>query len=79
VSCLKRALSRILVLIVSLGYGITKPRLGALLQRVVFVGILYFIFGSIEATIRIYRSKNEPSNSLITTIPLATLDSIITW
>ena len=64
----------------SLGYGIVKPRLGHLLQRVVFIGILYFIFGSIEATIRIYRPKNEPTNgSLITTIPLATLDSIITW
>lgn len=45
VSCLKRALSRMLVLIVSLGYGIVKPRLGPLLQRVVLLGILYFIFG----------------------------------
>lgn len=79
VSCFKRALSRMLVLIVSLGYGIVKPRLGPLLQRVVFLGILYFIFGSIEATIRIYKPKNEPNGSLMTTIPLATLDSIITW
>lgn len=80
VSCLKRALSRILVLIVSLGYGIVKPRLGPLLQRVIFIGVLYFIFGSLEATIRIYRPKNEPTNSsMMTTIPLATLDSIITW
>lgn len=45
VSCLKRALSRMLVLVVSLGYGIVKPRLGPLLQRVVLLGILYFIFG----------------------------------
>jgi len=80
VSCCKRSLSRMLVLIVSLGYGIVKPRLGPLLQRVLFVGILYFFFGSIEAAIRTYRPKNEPSNgSLMTNIPLATLDSIITW
>lgn len=60
--------------------GIVKPRLGQLLGRVIFLGILYFIFGSLEATIRIYKPRNEPANgSLMTTIPLATLDSMITW
>lgn len=79
VSCVKRSLSRILVLIVSLGYGIVKPRLGQLLGRVIFLGILYFVFGSLEATIRIYKPRNEPAGSLMTTIPLATLDSMIVW
>lgn len=51
VSCVKRALSRMLVLIVSLGYGIVKPRLGPLLQRVVLLGILYFIFGRLVITV----------------------------
>uniref|UniRef100_A0A673Y9F0 GOST seven transmembrane domain-containing protein n=1 Tax=Salmo trutta TaxID=8032 RepID=A0A673Y9F0_SALTR len=34
-SAVKRTLARVLVIIASLGYGIVKPRLGALLHRVV--------------------------------------------
>uniref|UniRef100_A0AAQ4QF37 Zgc:162698 n=1 Tax=Gasterosteus aculeatus aculeatus TaxID=481459 RepID=A0AAQ4QF37_GASAC len=52
-SAVKRTLARILVIIASLGYGIVKPRLGALLHRVVGVGLLYLIFSSIEGILRI--------------------------
>ncbi|CAG09481.1 unnamed protein product, partial [Tetraodon nigroviridis] len=41
VSALKRTLARLLVIIVSLGYGIVKPRLGTVMHRVVGLGILY--------------------------------------
>uniref|UniRef100_A0A3P8WE97 GOST seven transmembrane domain-containing protein n=1 Tax=Cynoglossus semilaevis TaxID=244447 RepID=A0A3P8WE97_CYNSE len=43
-SAVKRTLARVLVIIASLGYGIVKPRLGALLHRVVGVGMLYLMF-----------------------------------
>uniref|UniRef100_A0A3Q3FHH7 GOST seven transmembrane domain-containing protein n=1 Tax=Labrus bergylta TaxID=56723 RepID=A0A3Q3FHH7_9LABR len=53
VSALKRTLARLLVIIVSLGYGIVKPRLGTVMHRVVGLGILYFAFASIEGVLRI--------------------------
>uniref|UniRef100_A0A3B5M657 GOST seven transmembrane domain-containing protein n=1 Tax=Xiphophorus couchianus TaxID=32473 RepID=A0A3B5M657_9TELE len=52
-SALKRTLARLLVIIVSLGYGIIKPRLGTVMHRVVGLGILYFAFASIEGVLRI--------------------------
>uniref|UniRef100_A0A3Q0T2L6 GOST seven transmembrane domain-containing protein n=1 Tax=Amphilophus citrinellus TaxID=61819 RepID=A0A3Q0T2L6_AMPCI len=53
VSALKRTLARLLVIIVSLGYGIVKPRLGTVMHRVVGLGILYLAFASIEGVLRI--------------------------
>ncbi|CAL8257728.1 unnamed protein product [Lota lota] len=52
-SALKRTLARLLVIIVSLGYGIIKPRLGTVMHRVVGLGVLYFAFASIEGVLRI--------------------------
>ncbi|CAG6008595.1 unnamed protein product [Menidia menidia] len=52
-SALKRTLARVLVIIASLGYGIVKPRLGALLHRVVGVGLLYLLFSCIEGVLRV--------------------------
>jgi hypothetical protein len=79
-SCLKRTLARMLVIIVSLGFGIVKPRLGPMLHRVVCVGGLYFILGALEAILRVYKPKNDPTNqTLMAGVPLAVLDSIICW
>ncbi|TSO25217.1 Transmembrane protein 87A [Bagarius yarrelli] len=52
-SALKRSLARILLIIVSLGYGIVKPRLGTTLPRLVAVGMLYLIFSSVEGILRV--------------------------
>ncbi|XP_054154009.1 transmembrane protein 87A-like [Oppia nitens] len=79
-SCFKRTLARMLVIIVSCGFGIVKPRLGPILHRVVCVGGIYFILGSIEAILRIYKPKTDPTNqTLMAGIPLAVLDSVICW
>ncbi|KAI2805725.1 Transmembrane protein 87A [Blomia tropicalis] len=79
-SCLKRTLARILVIIVSCGFEIVKPHLGNTLNKIVSVGLLYFILGTLEATLRIYKPKNDPSNqTLVAGIPLALLDSTICW
>ncbi|KAG9344419.1 hypothetical protein JZ751_011089 [Albula glossodonta] len=53
ISSLKRTLARLLVIIVSLGYGIVKPRLGTVMHRVVGLGVLYFAFAAIEGVLRI--------------------------
>ncbi|XP_021939635.1 transmembrane protein 87A [Zootermopsis nevadensis] len=80
VSCGKRTLARMLVIIVSLGFGIVKPRLGPMLHRVVGTGVLYFTLAAIESYLRVMHPKNDPSNqTLIASIPLAVLDSAICW
>ncbi|KAM4014133.1 LOW QUALITY PROTEIN: transmembrane protein 87A [Anomaloglossus baeobatrachus] len=52
-SAVKRSLARILVIIVSLGYGIVKPRLGATLHKVVMAGALYLLFSGMEGVLRV--------------------------
>ncbi|XP_023229496.1 transmembrane protein 87A-like [Centruroides sculpturatus] len=80
ISSLKRTLARMLVIIVSLGFGIVKPRLGPLLHRVVCVGVLYFLLSAMEGFIRSLMLKNDPSKqTLIAGVPLAFMDSAICW
>ncbi|UJR34963.1 hypothetical protein I4U23_027741 [Adineta vaga] len=77
-SCLKRTVSRMLVVIVALGYGIVKPRLGPLKQKVIAMGILFFAIASIEAVLRINTEHDETNKKvLISRIPLAVLDAVI--
>uniref|UniRef100_A0A3B5B6V0 GOST seven transmembrane domain-containing protein n=1 Tax=Stegastes partitus TaxID=144197 RepID=A0A3B5B6V0_9TELE len=58
-SAVKRTLARVLVIIASLGYGIVKPRLGALLHRVVGVGLLYLMFSVVEGILRVNAVSRE--------------------
>ncbi|KAL1260910.1 hypothetical protein QQF64_008737 [Cirrhinus molitorella] len=74
-SAIKRTLARVLVIIASLGYGIVKPRLGALLHRVVGVGLLYLIFSIIEGVLRVNTAEDDLV--LLAAIPLAVLDSTL--
>uniref|UniRef100_A0AAY4E0S4 Transmembrane protein 87B n=1 Tax=Denticeps clupeoides TaxID=299321 RepID=A0AAY4E0S4_9TELE len=78
VSALKRTLARLLVIIVSLGYGIVKPRLGTVMHRVVGLGVLYFAFAAIEGVLRITGAKDSDL-ALLANIPLALLDSSLCW
>ncbi|XP_065152253.1 transmembrane protein 87A [Paramisgurnus dabryanus] len=78
VSALKRTLARLLVIIVSLGYGIVKPRLGMVMHRVVGLGVLYFGFAAIEGVLRITGAKDSDL-ALLANIPLALLDSSLCW
>lgn len=66
---------RMLVIIVSLGFGIVKPRLGSTMHRVVAIGALYFAIASIEAYLRIMKPKNDiSSTTMLAGIPLAVID-----
>ncbi|KAM4743443.1 transmembrane protein 87A [Anableps anableps] len=76
-SAVKRTLARVLVIIASLGYGIVKPRLGALLHRVVGVGLLYLLFSIIEGILRVNTAEDDVV--LLAAIPLAVLDSTLCW
>lgn len=81
ISAFKRAAARMLVIIVSMGFGVIKPRLGPMLHRIIGVGALFFILASIEAFIRVDAAVTDVGNRalIFTQIPLAILDSIICW
>ncbi|XP_006737385.1 transmembrane protein 87B isoform X1 [Leptonychotes weddellii] len=78
ISAVKRTLARLLVIIVSLGYGIVKPRLGTVMHRVVGLGILYFIFAAIEGVMRVIGGSNHLAVTFGDII-LAVIDSIFIW
>uniref|UniRef100_A0A8C5G3K4 Transmembrane protein 87A-like n=1 Tax=Gouania willdenowi TaxID=441366 RepID=A0A8C5G3K4_GOUWI len=77
-SAVKRTLARVLVIIASLGYGIVKPRLGALLHRVVGVALLYLILSMVEGTLRVNTDRGDDGRTLILCdIFLAFIDSCV--
>ncbi|XP_067560483.1 transmembrane protein 87B isoform X2 [Pseudorca crassidens] len=78
ISAIKRTLARLLVIIVSLGYGIVKPRLGTVMHRVIGLGILYFIFAAAEGVIRVIGGSNHLA-VVFGDIILAVIDSIFVW
>ncbi|MBN3298430.1 TM87A protein, partial [Amia calva] len=79
ISALKRTLARLLVIIVSLGYGIVKPRLGTVMHRVVGLGVLYLIFAAVEGVLRITGGQRDNAPALVSEIVLAVFDSSFVW
>ncbi|XP_006778119.1 PREDICTED: transmembrane protein 87A isoform X1 [Myotis davidii] len=78
-SAVKRSLARILVIIVSLGYGIVKPRLGVTLHKVVVAGALYLLFSGMEGVLRV-TGYFAYILALIVNLALSTIDAcIILW
>ncbi|XP_028392984.1 transmembrane protein 87A-like [Dendronephthya gigantea] len=79
-SCIKRTLSRILIIIVSMGFGIVKPRLGSALHRVLGVGCLYFVLSIVEGFYREHSVKADVNRKqMIASVPLSVLDAVICW
>jgi hypothetical protein len=78
---LKRALSRILVQLVSLGYGVVRPSLGEDMTRVLYLGGAYFVFSLIYTLITTWPTSSkkvaEPTYDLISLLVfiLATIDT----
>lgn len=77
-SALKRSLARVLIIIVSLGYGIVKPRLGTTTHRLVAVGLLYLLFCAVEGVLRVTGGFNG-TVALIANICLSLIDSCVIW
>ncbi|XP_017331935.1 transmembrane protein 87A [Ictalurus punctatus] len=77
-SALKRSLARILLIIVSLGYGIVIPRLGTTVPRLVAVGLLYLIFSSVEGILRV-KGGFYGTVALIASLSLSLTDSCVIW
>ncbi|KAG7511126.1 transmembrane protein 87A [Solea senegalensis] len=75
-SALKRSLARILVLIVSLGYGIVKPSLGTTVHRLAAVGLLYLLFSSVEGVMRV-TGGFYGTVALVANLSLSLIDSCV--
>ncbi|VDK68081.1 unnamed protein product [Litomosoides sigmodontis] len=80
VSCLKRTMARILIIIVSLGYGVVKPRLGSTISQVIGVGFIYFVFSAIEAIARVSKNQVEGmKQKQLAALPLVLVEVVIFW
>ena len=81
ISCFKRSLARMLVIIVSLGFGIVKPRLGPTMQKVVSLGAVYFVLAVIDGVFRVIGRKEDTDNKgVFAGVPLVVIDvSVCYW
>ncbi|CAI4220828.1 unnamed protein product, partial [Auanema sp. JU1783] len=81
VSCIKRTMSRVLVIIVSVGYGVVKPRLGKTLNQVAGLGLLYFVLCAIEGLARVSKNHVEAQRQKqIASLPLVIVEvTIFYW
>ncbi|CAH8660393.1 unnamed protein product [Dicrocoelium dendriticum] len=81
IACSKRTLARLLVLIACLGYGVTKPRLGAIwFRRCLLIGLVYFFLVTIEGLTRAAHPRFVTTYfRLATLLPLLCLDVGIMW
>lgn len=55
-------MAHVLIIIVSVGFGVIKPRLGTTLNQVTAVGITYFIFCTLEGLTRVSKASEYNHN-----------------
>ena len=80
-STVKKTVSRLLVLVVSLGYGVVRPTLGADGARVVALGVVYFTFSMVLDTVSNISPITDISVPLrlLFILPVALLDAAFYW
>jgi len=78
VGTVKKTVSRLLVLVVCMGYGIVKPNLGERAWQIVAFGVVYCVFSAILDVIKALSHDNDVSGGffILVIIPVAVLDSV---
>uniref|UniRef100_A0A915F0C4 Transmembrane protein 87A n=1 Tax=Echinococcus canadensis TaxID=519352 RepID=A0A915F0C4_9CEST len=80
VSCVKRTLARFLLLIVCVGYGITKSRLGTAYRRIVWICVIYLVCCLLDSGMRAFHPRFKPSLAvLLGGLPMIAVDLAILW
>ncbi|EFJ12095.1 hypothetical protein SELMODRAFT_182621 [Selaginella moellendorffii] len=82
IGAVKKTLSRILVLIVSMGYGVVQPTLGGLTSKVLFLGGTFFVASECLDVVEHVGRIDEISYrvKLLLVLPVAVLDAFfILW
>ena len=77
---IKKTVSRMLVLVVGMGYGVVKPNLGETGNKVAILGFIYLIVASVQHTVEnlSMHSENGDTNSfpkIVLLVPVAALDT----
>ncbi|CAK9323421.1 unnamed protein product [Citrullus colocynthis] len=78
----KKTLSRLLLLVVSMGYGVVRPTLGAITSKVLFLGFVYFIASESLELVEHLSNINDfyGKARIFLVLPVAFLDScFIIW
>ncbi|BBN16605.1 hypothetical protein MPTK1_7g07760 [Marchantia polymorpha subsp. ruderalis] len=78
----KKTVSRLLILVVSMGYGVVLPTLGGLTSKVVLLGVTYFLAAELLDVMENVGTVNDASGSarLFLVLPVAVLDAFfILW
>ncbi|WCJ27852.1 Lung seven transmembrane receptor family protein [Euphorbia peplus] len=78
----KKTLSRLLLLVVSMGFGVVKPTLGGITSRVLLLGLVYFMASEALELVEHLGNINDLSKKteLFLVLPVAFLDScFIVW
>ncbi|KAI4296270.1 hypothetical protein L6164_036243 [Bauhinia variegata] len=82
VGALRKTISRLLILCVSMGYGVVRPTLGGLTSKVILLGITYFIASEMLDITEYVGTINDVSGRarLLLVLPDALLDAfLILW
>ncbi|KAJ4870600.1 Lung seven transmembrane receptor family protein [Raphanus sativus] len=81
-SSIKKTLSRLLLLVVSMGFGVVKPTLGGITSKVVLLGVVYFVATEGLELVEHLGNINDFSGKTVMylVIPVAILDAcFILW
>ncbi|URE09813.1 lung seven transmembrane domain containing protein [Musa troglodytarum] len=81
-TAVKKTVSRLLLLVVSMGYGVVRPTLGGITSRVALLGFVYFIASEALELVEHLGNINDFSGKarLFLVLPVALLDAtFIVW
>lgn len=81
-SSIKKTLSRLLLLVVSMGFGVLKPTLGGITSKVLLLGVIYFVASEALELVEHLGNINDFSGKtkLFLVLPVAFLDALfILW
>ncbi|KAF5752631.1 transmembrane protein 87A-like [Tripterygium wilfordii] len=81
-SAVKKTVSRLLLLVVSMGYGVVRPTLGGITSKLLLLGATYLVFSEALGLVEHLGNINDFSGKakLILVLPVAVLDAcFIIW
>ncbi|GMY08388.1 transmembrane protein 87A-like isoform X1 [Fagus crenata] len=81
-SAIKKTFSRLLLLVVSMGYGVVRPTLGSVTPKILLLGVTYFVASEALELVEHLGNINDFSGKarLILVLPVALLDAcFILW
>ncbi|KAJ0102388.1 hypothetical protein Patl1_06770 [Pistacia atlantica] len=81
-TAVKKTVSRLLILVVSMGYGVVRPTLGGIRAKIILLGVTYFAFTEALGLVEHLGNINDFSGKerLVLVLPVSLLDAcFIVW